>query len=315
MATIPRDTLKRPPLTSVSPVASDLPQKKVIGITGDYTEDWSSFFDLAGGAKQQSLTRCTSDETAIWSVESDEELVLPGERTTEEKSDKHHDVYRDDTHEEEEEEDLLGWDVASTGEGRDKFEAQLEGLRGILSGGLEGGGDPGVHCKWHLLVQAEEQAKAEVVVVVRYPKPTALFSLRTDDGMRFLQEIALEEWLKELMRKEAWPERARASRKARRAKAYSAEWSWAQVEFCLSLFVSRQFGCCLESCTRFFRVLGGVSQTIGYSLRTMNRSKRSGFDSWMTPEANCQWQQILRGSIMVLDIGKYTSYVSRCKWD
>ena len=266
--------------------------QQVIGITSDYTEDWSEYFDLEADFNASNPVR--------------ESCVKPGKIAAGENvSETETATWSDGSSVASEFAVAVGSDLPrSPGDSQEKFEAQLEGLRSSVTGEFGGVSDTSPLSKWRLLVQAKEQEKADDVVVVRYPKPTALFSLRTDDGLRFLQETQLEKWLCEQLEKETWPQRPRVNRVARKAKVYSVEWMAAQLQLCLSLFMAKQFGCCLETASRFFRVLGGVSQSMNYSRRAV-RAKRASAGAAMPVENPDDWQQMLQDSLMMLELGSY----------
>jgi len=152
------------------------------------------------------------------------------------------------------------------------FQQHLEGMRSLVEKMQNDHKEAQIPKRWRFTSQLNEDTQAPTVV--RYPKPTALYSLRTKEGNRFMQETALEKWLSNLVSVEQVEFRKRETARIvgameqdiknvrktlSQAIPGSAEWSENYLSFIWSLFAARQDGMCAENATRLFRVLGGLA--------------------------------------------------------
>lgn len=147
------------------------------------------------------------------------------------------------------------------------FQEHLEGLRNLVGNNNEDKRGAQLPRRWRFTTQIREESATPTVL--RYPKPTALYSLRTREGMRFMQETALEQWLAQLVSSDQVKVREAEIEQTSQLDADpkhvrkllgksapgSLEWSETYLSLVWSLYSARKDGMCAETALRLFRML------------------------------------------------------------
>jgi len=159
------------------------------------------------------------------------------------------------TKDEETDSESSDWDAEEDNEDS-SFQQHLEGLRNFLV--VEDPSKDAVPLRWRLTDELVETKPSPQVV--RYPKPSKLFSLVTEDNQRFMQEIALEKWLHKLCSSSS--NNTSESKRKHLSKPGSNDWLNENTIFANNLYCSRKYGECVDSIMRSFRMLGSVAYSI-----------------------------------------------------